>query len=183
MKKVGKTIWRIFLAIIIISAVIGVIRVIIHPELIDEAGSNAAPTPTATQQPTPEPAATEQPQQETAQQTDGYGWTSYDYTVFRSIVKMTADSYITDYKTPWGDDDWRFALFDSEGKIIVMTDFTLGGNPQAQTGICIFSLGPDADSNGTPDSFTPHFFSVGDTIYANDGSCDATFEKIAQLFS
>lgn len=115
-------------------------------------------------------------------QTDGYGWTIHDYATFASITKQISDEYITNYKAPWGlEDEWSFAKFDETGKVFVTTKYSFSNINEKQSVICIFSLGEDSNDDGIPDRFTPHFFSVGDSIYANDGSCNDFFQNMQSI--
>lgn len=106
---------------------------------------------------------------------DANGWTSDDYINFRVITKQTADEYIANYSTPWGDDDWTFVKFDDSGKVLVTTKFTFKNSNVKQTGVCIFT--PSGDR------FTSHFFQVGDSVYLNDGSCNDTINKINEILN
>ena len=112
-------------------------------------------------------AVQEESSESKTEETDGYGWTVDDYATFAGITKQISDEYIANYKAPWGlEDGWSFAKFDESGKIFVTTKYTFSNINEKQPVICIFSLGEDSNGDGSPDSFTPHFFSVGDSIYA-----------------
>lgn len=118
---------------------------------------------------------------EKAAETDGYGWTKKDYQEFRSITWTMSDKYVANYKKFFSDPDtWKYAKFDDEGKIMVTTSYAFKNSNEKQYVISIFTRGDDKDNDGVADSFSPHFLSIGDTIYINDGSCDEFFQNLQE---
>lgn len=109
------------------------------------------------------------------EETDANGWTEDDKINFKTIVEMTSDEYIGDYKSPWALDDWVFAKFDDTDKVIVTTKYTLKESSEKQPVICVFSWKPETEE------YKSRFLSIGDNIYLDDGSCDEVFEKISGL--
>ena len=49
-------------------------------------------------------------------ETDTSGFTQDDHVYMMTISQKILDQYLTDYDTPWNDDDWTFAKFDENKK-------------------------------------------------------------------
>ena len=184
-KRKPNKVLRIIIAIVVVCFAIGVVEFILHPDKYldnSEDPANTSEVIATTEWPTVEPTATPEPTEKPVE-VDGFGWTEKDYLLFETAAKLTSDEYIDDYKAPWSLDDWKFVKFDDTGKIIVSTEYKLDGNDDPETMLFIFTLGEDSDANGEPDTFTPHFLSVGSKIYLNDGACSEVFEKWNELLS
>lgn len=113
--------------------------------------------------------------QVTKKETDANGWTEDDKITFKTIVEMTSDEYIDDYKSPWALDDWTFAKFDSTDKVIATTKYTLKEFSEKQPVMCVFSWKLETEE------YKARFLSIGDKIYLDDGSCDDVLDKILGL--
>ena len=122
-----------------------------------------------------EDAAVENVQEEDDQEVDANGWTKDDKVTFMTITQSLSDEFLSDYKSPWGLEDWTFAKFDDEGKIVVTTKYTLKDSSEKQPVMCIFTY--DAEQQG----YKGHFLLVGEKVYLDDGSCDEILEKLMQL--
>lgn len=107
------------------------------------------------------------------QETDGYGWTKEDHQRFRAYTWSTSDRYVSNYKKFSLDNSgWKYAKYDDEGKIIVTTRYVFKNMNEKQDVVFIFTEGEDNDEDGEPDGYYPHFLSIGNNIYVNDGSCN-----------
>lgn len=123
-------------------------------------------------------ASTEQTKQ---QETDGYGWTKEDRQRFRAYTWSTSDQYVANYKKFSLDENaWKYMKFDDEGKIMVTTTYAFKNMNERQNVIFIFTEGEDQDEDGEPDGFYPHFLSIGNNIYVNDGSCNEYFQNLQE---
>ena len=115
------------------------------------------------------------------QETDGYGWTKDDHLRFRSYTWSISDKYVANYKTSFADDsEWTYARFDNEGKIMVKTTYAFKNMNEKQNVIFIFTEGEDNDEDGEPDVYYPHFLSIVNNIYVNDGSCNEFFQDLQE---
>ncbi len=113
------------------------------------------------------------------QETDGYGWTKEDHQRFRAYTWSISDEYVSNYKKI-SLDKWRYERFDDEGKIMVRTTYAFKNMNEKQDVICIFTEGEDNDEDGEPDGYYPHFLSIGNKIYVNDGSCNDFFQDMQE---
>lgn len=111
-------------------------------------------------------------------ETDAYGWTRHDYVEFMSITKAISNEYIANYKAPFLPDNWKFAKFDDEGRIMATTKYSFNNINEKQDMVCVFTRGEERDDDGWAETYTPHFLSVGDNIYVNDGSCNEFFQNL-----
>lgn len=117
-------------------------------------------------------------QTKTSEETDAYGWSKNDYIEFRSMTITILDKFVAHYSLPFNFNEWRFAKFDDEGRIIATTSCTFKNMIEKQHLIFVFTRGEDKDGDGEADDFYPHFLSIGDTIYVNDGSCNEFFQNL-----
>lgn len=124
---------------------------------------------------------TEESEKAETTQTDANGWTDNNYAEFVTITQQISDEYVANYKAPWGYDDWTFAKFDDEGKIIATTKYTFDNMSEKQDVMCVFTVGEDADKDGYVDSYKGHYLSIGNKVYLDDGSCDEFFENLESI--
>ncbi len=110
---------------------------------------------------------------------DANGWTTDNYFEFRTITESVSDEYVVNYKSEWGNEDWQFAKFDDNGKVMVTTEYTFDNLNTKQYVVCIFTV--NMDDNGSVETYKKHFLSIGDKIFLNDGSCDEFFENIQEI--
>ena len=87
-------------------------------------------------------------------------------------AKMVLDRFVTNYKIPLATQLWTIAKFDNEGAIAAMADITEKSTDE--TVIAVVVLTPVME-DGRMTGATPHYVSVGDTPYADDGYCDDVF--------
>lgn len=114
-------------------------------------------------------------------ETDTNGWTDNNYAEFVTITQTISDEYVSNYKAPWGYDDWTFAKFDNEGKIIATTKYTFDNMSEKQDVMCVFTIGEDTDKDGYSDSYKGHYISIGNKVYLDDGSCDEFFKNLESI--
>lgn len=96
-----------------------------------------------------------------------------------SVCKLTLDRFVSDYEISLAPQRWTLANFDEDGAIIALTDVTLSSG---ESGRAMFVITPIFDGDKMTGA-TPHFISVGDTVYGDDGySADffATIEAAAE---
>lgn len=83
--------------------------------------------------------------------------------------KMFLEEFINNYKIPLATQLWTIVNFDDNGAVAAMTDVTDKSTKISQKAIVIFT--PTME-NDKMTGGTPHYISVGDTVYGNDGYCD-----------
>ena len=115
--------------------------------------------------------------EEEVEEVDAKGWTENNKRNFRVITMTISDKFLSKYKTPWSNDEWTFAKFDDEGKVIVTTDYTLKDTSIKQPVMCVFTY------NAEDESYKAHFLSVGDMVFLDDGSCDEFFEDMIEIMN
>lgn len=87
-------------------------------------------------------------------------------------AKMILDRFITDYKIPLATQLWTIAKFDNEGAIAAMVDVTEKSTDATENAVVVLTpIMEDGNMTGA----TPHYVSVGDTLYGDDGYCDDVF--------
>lgn len=94
--------------------------------------------------------------------------------------KMILDNFINNYKIPLAPQLWTIAKFDDEGAVIAIADITEKSTKVSETAIVV--LTPIMEGNNMTGS-TPHYVSVGNVIYGNDGYCDEVFSYIEEIFN
>lgn len=92
--------------------------------------------------------------------------------------KLLLDRFVSNYKIPLATQLWTIADFDDNGAVIAITDITekSTGNKE-KTMIVLTPYIEDDKMTGAK----PHYISIGDTIYGNDGYCDDFFSKIQDI--
>ena len=117
----------------------------------------------------------EEPEEE--EEVDENGWTKDDKINFKTITEIISDEYLSDYKSPWSLDDWVFAKFDDEGRIIVTTDYTVKDTSIKQPVMCVFTYVTEDEA------YKGHFLSVGDMVFLDDGTCDEFFQNLQDIMN
>lgn len=95
-------------------------------------------------------------------------------------AKMVLDGFVTNYKIPLATQLWTIAKFDNEGAIAAMADITEKSTDA--TVIAVVVLTPVMDGESMTGA-TPHYVSVGDTVYGDDGYCDDVFSLLEGIGS
>ncbi len=113
-------------------------------------------------------------------ETDASGFTQDDRVYMMTISQKILDQYLTDYDTPWSDDDWTFANLDENNVVFVSVDLELKDTSVKQTANCIFEYHGGSVENV---KFKEHFTSVGDTVFYDDGYCDEFFANLSELIN
>lgn len=116
---------------------------------------------------------------EVEKETDPSGFTDDDHIYMMTITQQILDQYLTKYKTPWGDYDWKFVKFDDNGAVMTSTEITLKDSSFKQPVYCIF----DYDTSEDPDhpKFIEHVTIVGDSVLYDDGYADEFFNNLAEM--
>lgn len=94
--------------------------------------------------------------------------------------KMTLDNFVTNYKIPLDTQLWTIAKFDGDGAIAAMADVKDKSTDITVTAIVVLT---PVMEDGKMAGATPHFVSVGDVIYGDDGYCDDVFSILAGIGS
>lgn len=94
--------------------------------------------------------------------------------------KMILERFISGYKIPLAPQLWTIANFDENGAIIAITNITDDTTDQSQTAMVV--LTPIMDGDQMTGS-TPHYVSVGDTVYGDDGYCDEFFSNVEEILN
>ncbi len=91
---------------------------------------------------------------------------------------MTLERFVSNYKIPLASQLWTVAKFDGDGAIAAMVDVTEKSSKKTEMAIVVFTPVMEGEKmiGGTP-----HFVSVGDTVYGDDGYCDDVFSILAGL--
>lgn len=92
-------------------------------------------------------------------------------------AKMVLDRFVSNYDIPLAPQLWTIADFDDKGAVIAMADIE---NPSGQTENTIVVLTPIMEDDKMTGS-TPHYVSVGSTVYGDDGYCNDVFDKIENI--
>lgn len=94
--------------------------------------------------------------------------------------KMTLDNFISNYKIPLAPQLWTMAKLDENGAIIAIADVAEKSTKTSETAIVV--LTPDMEEDRMTGA-TPHYVSVGNAIYGDDGYCDEVFSILEELLS
>jgi len=86
--------------------------------------------------------------------------------------KMILDNFIQNYEIPLATQLWTVAKFDENGAIAAMTDVTEKSTKVSVTAIVV--LTPEMEEERMT-SAIPHYVSVGDIVYGDDGYCEEVF--------
>lgn len=111
-------------------------------------------------------------------ETDTSGFTQDDHVYMMTISQKILDQYLTDYDTPWNDDDWTFAKFDENNVVFVSVDLELKDTSVKQTANCIFEYHGGSFEDV---QYKEHFTSVGDAVFFDDGYCDEFFANLSSI--
>lgn len=103
----------------------------------------------------------------------------YDNEIVASS-KMILDRFISGYKIALAPQLWTIADFDENGAVIAITNITDKATDLSQTVIIV--LTPIMESDQMTGS-TPHYVSVGDTVYGDDGYCDEFFSNLEEILN
>lgn len=95
-------------------------------------------------------------------------------------AKMILERFISNYKIPLAPQLWTIADFDENGAVIAITNITEKSTELSQQVIVV--LTPTMD-NDEMTGGTPHYVSVGETVYGNDGYCDDFISNIESFLS
>ena len=176
---------KIIIAIIAILIIIGGIQSIINPtenniptdnpSLSADNDSTGLVSPTPT--PSTEPEATlpvsepEEPQADTENPTESEEEPFTEKYVTDIVVtsKMILEQFIANYEIPLATQLWTIAEFDEQGAIVALTNVTEKSTDVSQKALVVFTPTMENDKYV---GGTPHYVSVGDTIYGDDGYCD-----------
>ena len=101
------------------------------------------------------------------------GFTDHEEATYRMVVESMTDEYLADYKSKT--QDWEFAKFDDEGRVLVTTKYILKDSSEKQPALAVVSFEEDTGM------MHGYFLSVGDKIYLDDGSCDEFFENLSEI--
>ncbi len=89
--------------------------------------------------------------------------------------KMILDRFISGYKIPLAPQLWTIANFDEDGAVMAITNITDKSTNLSQTALIVLTpIMEDDQMTGA----TPHYVSVGDTVYGDDGYCDEFFTNL-----
>lgn len=91
---------------------------------------------------------------------------------------MTLERFVSNYKIPLASQLWTVAKFDGDGAVAAMVDVTEKSSKKTATAIVVFTPVMEGEKMT---GGTPHFVSVGDTVYGDDGYCDDVFSVLAGL--
>lgn len=83
--------------------------------------------------------------------------------------KMILEQFIGNYEIPLATQLWTIAEFDEQGAIVALTNVTEKSTDISQKALVVFTPTMENDEYV---GGTPHYVSVGDTIYGDDGYCD-----------
>lgn len=83
--------------------------------------------------------------------------------------KMILEQFIDNYKIPLATQLWTIAEFDDKGAIIALANVTEESTDISQRALVVFTPTMENDKHV---GGTPHYVSVGDTVYGDDGYCD-----------
>ncbi len=92
--------------------------------------------------------------------------------------KLLLDRFVSNYKIPLATQLWTIVNFDDKGAVMAITDITekSTGNKE-KTMIVLTPYIENDEMTGAK----PHYVSIGDTVYGNDGYCDDFFSKIQDI--
>jgi len=93
--------------------------------------------------------------------------------------KLTLDNYVSGYKIPLAPQLWTVAKFDDVGAVAAMVDATKESTKASATVIVV--LTPIMEGEKMTGA-TPHYISVGDVVYGDDGYCDSVFSILEEAF-
>ena len=93
--------------------------------------------------------------------------------------KLTLDNYVSGYKIPLAPQLWTVAKFDDVGAVVAMVDATKESTKASATVIVV--LTPIMEGEKMTGA-TPHYISVGDVVYGDDGYCDSVFSILEEAF-
>lgn len=103
--------------------------------------------------------------------------------VYKSEVivssKQLLDRFITNYKVSLAPQRWTVADFDSDGAVMAMADVSLKSKGTVERAMIVFT--PVLSADGKMTGATPHFVSVGDVVYGDDGYCDEFFSNMQEI--
>ena len=93
--------------------------------------------------------------------------------------KLTLDNYVSGYKIPLAPQLWTVAKFDDVGAVAAMVDATKESTKASATVIVVIT--PIMEGEKMTGA-TPHYISVGDVVYGDDGYCDSVFSILEEAF-
>lgn len=102
---------------------------------------------------------------------------TYDNEIVVS-ASMLIERFVTNYKIPLAPQLWTIADFDENGAIMAITDITEKTTKISEKVIII--LTPEMDGDKMIGSI-PHYISVGNIVYGDDGYCDEFFSNIEEF--
>ena len=94
--------------------------------------------------------------------------------------EMILEQFISNYKIPLATQLWTIAKFDENGAVIAITSVTEKSTNISYDAIVV--LTPNMDENEMLGG-TPHYVSVGNTIYVNDGYCDEFLSNVEEFLN
>lgn len=90
-------------------------------------------------------------------------------------AKMILDNFVENYEIPNAPQLWTLSDFDEEGAIMAVANITEESTNLTQKAIIVLTPSMKEDRMT---GCTPHYVSVGSTVYGNDGYCDEFFSNI-----
>lgn len=82
---------------------------------------------------------------------------------------MLLERFVSNYDIPLATQLWTLADFDENGAVMAITNITEKTSKISEKTIIV--LTPNIEDDKMVGS-TPHYISVGSTVYGNDGYCD-----------
>ena len=104
---------------------------------------------------------------------------NYDNEIVVSSTTLL-ERFINGYKISLAPQSWTIADFDENGAIMATTSVTDKSTNISQTAIVVLTPIMEGDKMT---GATPHFVSVGDTVYGDDGYCDEFFSNLEEFFN
>lgn len=94
--------------------------------------------------------------------------------------KMLLERFVNNYDIPLATQLWTLADFDENGAVMAMADIVEKTSGLAEKAVIV--LTPNIEDDKMVGS-TPHYVSVGSTIYGNDGYCDEFLANLEEILS
>ena len=88
------------------------------------------------------------------------------------------DRFISNYKVSLAPQLWTVADFDSDGAVMAFADVTYKSSGYVERAMIVLTpILEDGKMKGS----TPHFVSVGDVVFGDDGYCDDFFADLSEI--
>lgn len=100
----------------------------------------------------------------TKPETDANGWTTHDYEMFNTALKIIAKQYLVNYKLPLYD-KWLFMKYDDERILATTDELTFKDSHEKHSVVCVFKISEDGNT------VYWSYFATDEKVYFNDGTC------------